>query len=62
MLQTVHKAAEVLNFFSVEHPEWGISELSKALSFPKSSTLVRKKEVKEQRKGGGSDGPDRWRG
>jgi IclR family KDG regulon transcriptional repressor len=38
MLQTVHKAAEVLNLFSVEHPEWGISELAKALSFPKSST------------------------
>jgi IclR family KDG regulon transcriptional repressor len=38
MLQTVHKAAEILNLFSVEHPEWGISELAKALSFPKSST------------------------
>jgi len=38
MLHTVHKAAEILNLFSVEHPEWGISELAKALSFPKSST------------------------
>jgi IclR family KDG regulon transcriptional repressor len=38
MLQTVQKAADVLNLFSVEHPEWGISELSKELAFPKSST------------------------
>ncbi|HEV2582021.1 MAG TPA: IclR family transcriptional regulator, partial [Ktedonobacteraceae bacterium] len=38
MLQTVQKAAEVLDLFSVEHPEWGVSELSKKLSFPKSST------------------------
>ncbi len=38
MLQTVRKAAEVLNLFSVDHPEWGISELAKTLSFPKSST------------------------
>jgi DNA-binding IclR family transcriptional regulator len=38
MLQTVQKAAEVLNLFSIEHPEWGVSELARALSFPKSST------------------------
>lgn len=38
MLHTVIKAAEVLNLFSVEHPEWGISELAKRLAFPKSST------------------------
>lgn len=38
MLQTVQKAAEVLNLFSCEHPEWGISELARVLTFPKSST------------------------
>lgn len=38
MLHTVQKAAEVLNLFSTEQPEWGISQLSKRLSFPKSST------------------------
>lgn len=38
MLQTVQKAIEVLNLFSVEHPEWGVSELARALAFPKSST------------------------
>jgi DNA-binding IclR family transcriptional regulator len=40
MLQTVQKAAEVLNLFSIERPEWGISELAKALASPKSSTSV----------------------
>lgn len=38
MLQTVQKAVEVLNLFSSERPEWGISELAKVLTFPKSST------------------------
>jgi DNA-binding IclR family transcriptional regulator len=48
MLQTVHKAAEVLSLFSVEHPEWGISELSKALTFPKSSTSALVSTLTEQ--------------
>lgn len=37
-MQTVYKAGQVLNLFSVQRPEWGVSEVSEALSFPKSST------------------------
>jgi len=48
MLQTVQKAAEVLNLYSVEHPEWGISELAKALTFPKSSTSALVSTLAEQ--------------
>lgn len=38
MLQTVHKVAEVLNLYSVEHPAWSVGEVAKELQFPKSST------------------------
>jgi IclR family KDG regulon transcriptional repressor len=48
MLHTVRKAAEVLNLFSIEHPEWGISELSKALAIPKSSTSALVSTLTEQ--------------
>ncbi len=48
MLQTVQKAAEVLNLFSTEHPEWGISELAKTLTFPKSSTSALVSTMAEQ--------------
>lgn len=48
MLQTVQKAADVLNLFSVEHPEWGISELAKTLTFPKSSTSALVSTLTEQ--------------
>ncbi len=48
MLQTVQKAAEVLNLFSYEHPEWGISELAKVLAFPKSSTSALVSTMAEQ--------------
>lgn len=48
MLQTVQKAAEVLNLFSVERPEWGISELAKVLAFPKSSTSALVSTMAEQ--------------
>lgn len=48
MLQTVQKAAEVLNLFSSEHPEWGISELAKVLTFPKSSTSALVSTMAEQ--------------
>lgn len=36
-MQTVHKAGEVLNLFSVERPEWGVSEVAEALGSPRSS-------------------------
>src|SRR5579875_3922184 len=48
MLQTVYKAAEILNLFSVERPEWGISELAKELAFPKSSTSALVSTLAEQ--------------
>lgn len=37
-MQTVYKAGQVLNLFSVERPEWGVSEAAQELGFPKSST------------------------
>ena len=40
MLQTIDKAGQVLTLFSIEHPEWGVSEVAQALEFPKSSTSV----------------------
>ena len=48
MLQTVQKAAEVLNLFSIERPEWGVSELAKALAFPKSSASALVSTMTEQ--------------
>lgn len=48
MLQTVQKAAEVLNLFSIERPEWGVSELAKTLAFPKSSTSALVSTMAEQ--------------
>lgn len=40
MLQTVDKAGQILNLFTIERPEWGVSEVAEVLSFPKSSTSV----------------------
>jgi len=37
MLGTVQKVGEVLELFTREHPEWGVSEVAKALAIPKSS-------------------------
>lgn len=37
-MQTVHKAGQVLGLFSVDRPEWGVSEVAQELGFPKSST------------------------
>lgn len=48
MLQTVQKAAEVLSLFSIERPEWGISELAKALASPRSSTSALVSTMAEQ--------------
>jgi len=48
MLQTVQKAAQVLNLFSIERPEWGVSELAKALASPKSSTSALVSTMAEQ--------------
>ena len=38
MLHTVSKAGRVLGLFSMQKPEWGVSEIAKALDMPKSTT------------------------
>lgn len=37
MLETVRTCGSVLNLFDEAHPEWGVTELSRALETPKSS-------------------------
>jgi IclR family transcriptional regulator, KDG regulon repressor len=37
MLSTVYKAGKVLNLFSLKQPEWGVTEIAKAMNIPKSS-------------------------
>ena len=36
-VQTITKAGQVLDLFSIERPEWGVSEAAQALNYPKSS-------------------------
>ena len=36
MLQTLSKAGRVLELFSLENPEWGVSQVAKSLEIPKS--------------------------
>ena len=38
MVQTVHKAIQILNLFSLEDPEWGVNEVARQLALSKSST------------------------
>ena len=38
MPQTIRKAMQVLDLFSAERPEWGVSEVARALGLPKSTT------------------------
>jgi IclR family KDG regulon transcriptional repressor len=38
MVQTVHKAVQILNLFTLEHPEWGVNEVARQLALSKSST------------------------
>ncbi len=37
MLQTVQKIGPVLDLFTVERPEWGVSEVAEAVGMPRSS-------------------------
>jgi DNA-binding IclR family transcriptional regulator len=48
IMRTVYKAGQVLSLFSVERPEWGVSEVSKALKFPKSSASAMMSSLAEQ--------------
>jgi len=49
MIQTVGKVARVLDLFSVERPEWGVSELSRELGIPKSTAHDLARSLAEQR-------------
>lgn len=37
MLQTVQKIGPLLDLFTLEHPEWGVSEVAEAIGVPRSS-------------------------
>jgi DNA-binding IclR family transcriptional regulator len=37
MLMTVQKTGQVLDLFTVAHPEWGVTEVASQLGIPKSS-------------------------
>lgn len=39
MVQTVQKVTRLLELFSAEDPEWGVSEAGRALGLPKSTTF-----------------------
>lgn len=49
MVQTVGKVAKILNLFSVEKPEWGVSELARELGMPKSTAHELARSMAEQR-------------
>src|ERR1044071_516803 len=38
MRYMLEKVSHVLDLFSYKHPEWGVSEVSRALAIPKSTT------------------------
>jgi DNA-binding IclR family transcriptional regulator len=56
IIQSIDRALQVLELFSLEKPEWGVTEISKALNIYKSnvynilSTFVEKGFVKKDRK------------
>lgn len=49
MSQTIKKATHVLNLFSLESPEWGVSEVARALNYPKSTVSELMSSLAEQR-------------
>ncbi len=49
MSQTVKKAMRLLGLFSLQRPEWGVSEAAKALGFPKSTTSELMSDLADQR-------------
>lgn len=38
VLQTIQKVGPLLDLFTVDHPEWGITEAAEAIGMPRSST------------------------
>src|ERR687890_2760936 len=49
MLRTIKKATQVLDLFSLERPEWGVSEAARALKLPKSTTSELMSSLANQR-------------
>ena len=49
MLQTIKKAIQILDLFSFERPEWGVSEVARALELPKSTTSELISSLADQR-------------
>lgn len=47
-MQTVYKVGQVLNLFSMERPEWGVSEVAQELGFPKSSASALMSSLADQ--------------
>src|SRR5215210_9105850 len=49
MLRTIEKATQVLDLFSLERPEWGVSEAARTLKLPKSTTSELMSSLANQR-------------
>lgn len=49
MPRTIKKAMQVLDLFSLERPEWGVSEVARTLQLPKSSTSELMSSLANQR-------------
>lgn len=49
MRQTIKKATQVLDLFSLERPEWGVSEVARTLRAPKSTTSELMASLSDQR-------------
>ena len=49
MPSTIRKAMRVLELFSLERPEWGVSDVARALGFPKSTTSELMSSLADQR-------------
>jgi DNA-binding IclR family transcriptional regulator len=49
MARNIRKAMKVLDLFSLERPEWGVSEVARALGLPKSTTSELMSSLADQR-------------
>jgi DNA-binding IclR family transcriptional regulator len=49
MSRTMKKTMQVLDLFSLQRPEWGVSEAAKVLGFPKSTTSELMSALADQR-------------
>ena len=49
MSRTMKKAMRLLDLFSLQRLEWGVSEVAKALGFPKSTTSELMSDLADQR-------------